>query len=238
MHPRIAERIVAAAGISEGETVLEVGPGRGILTRALLGRGARVVAVEADDALAEGLRRDLAPEIADERLALVVGDIRSFGLAAMPRGYKVVANIPYYITGELFRLFLTAENQPASVTLLVQKEVAERVARAKKESILSLSVAAYGAPAYEFTVPRGAFNPPPAVDSAVLSIRGISRARFASAAEEERFFALLHAGFAHKRKRLAKNLAEAGFAGAAALVGEVRAEDLALDDWLVLLSRS
>ncbi|MDE1944600.1 MAG: ribosomal RNA small subunit methyltransferase A, partial [Patescibacteria group bacterium] len=233
MHRRIAERIAEAAGFAPGDTVLEIGPGTGILTRALLARGARVVAVEADAALAEGLRRDFVDEIARGRLALTTGDIRAFDLAALPAGYQVVANIPYYITGEILRLLLSAANQPAAMTLLVQKEVAERIARAKKGSLLALSVAAYGTPRYEFTVPKGAFRPPPAVDSAVLSVRGISRVRFAGRAEE-RFFALIRAGFAHKRKRLAKNLAEAGFAAAAGAVGNARAEDLSLLEWLAL----
>ena len=122
------------------------------------------------------------------------------------------------------------------MTLLLQKEVAERIARDPKESLLSLSVKAFGSPSYEFTVPKGAFTPSPKVDSAVLSVRGISRARFSSAAEERRFFELMRAGFAHKRKRLAKNLADAGFSADVILkdarLARVRAEDLPLSDWL------
>jgi 16S rRNA (adenine1518-N6/adenine1519-N6)-dimethyltransferase len=117
------------------------------------------------------------------------------------------------------------------MTLLVQKEVAERIARSKKESILSLSVKAYGTPKYEFTVKRGAFNPAPKVDSAVLTIRDISRKNFVTKSEEEKFFALVHAGFAHKRKFVRKNLVEAGLS-----VGDIpeksRAEDLSLEVWL------
>jgi 16S rRNA (adenine1518-N6/adenine1519-N6)-dimethyltransferase len=129
----------------------------------------------------------------------------------------------------------------------VQKEVAERIARSKKESILSLSVKAYGTPKYEFTVPRGAFRPAPNVDSAVLSIRGISRKNFPSITAEEKFFALLHAGFAHKRKLARNNLAEAGFIPAKTAEGsspdaplrgafreKARAEDIPLAEWLAL----
>lgn len=235
MHPRIAERIVAVAGVGPTDTVLEVGPGKGMLTKALLAKAGWVIAVEADGALLRGLRERFASEIAAVRLELVHCDIRTYVLPATP--YHVVANIPYYITGEIIRLFLEAERQPSSMTLLVQKEVAERIARAKKGSILSLSVEAYGDPTYEFTVPRGAFRPAPKVDSAVLSIRSISRRHFASAEEEQRLFALLHAGFAHKRKKLAKNLVETGFE-AVGLPEHARAEDLSLKEWLALAQKA
>jgi 16S rRNA (adenine1518-N6/adenine1519-N6)-dimethyltransferase len=233
MHARIAERIADAAALTRKDVVLEVGPGTGMLTRPLLARAGKVIAVEADAELAQGLRATFAAEIAQGSLELITGDIREFPLETLPEGYKVAANIPYYLTGELIRRLLTAERQPASMTLLVQKEVAERVAREKKGSLLALSVKAYGIPKYEFTVPRGAFRPAPNVDSAVLAIRGISRANFASTEEEARFFELLRAGFAHKRKFLAKNLTEAGIA-AELSDPKARAEDLALSDWLAL----
>jgi 16S rRNA (adenine1518-N6/adenine1519-N6)-dimethyltransferase len=237
MHARIAERIARAARVEQGAQVLEVGPGGGRLTRALLAAGARVIAVETDRAWCEKLAEEFAREIAGGKLALVHGDIRAFNPGSIAGDYALVANIPYYLTGEILRQFLEAAHQPRALTLLVQKEVAERVARSKKESLLSLSVKAFGTPAYEFTVPRGAFVPAPAVDSAVLSIRDISRRNFASAAEEARFFTLLRAGFAHKRKRLAKNLAEAGLA-APGLPENARAEDLPLAAWLSLARRA
>lgn len=231
MHARIAERIAKTAGFVRGATVLEIGPGTGMLTRELLKLGAHVVAVEADRELFEKLQADFADEIARGQLDLRHGDIRAFDIGALSKRYALVANIPYYITGEIIRMFLEADNQPSTMTLLVQKEVAIRIARSKKESILSLSVKAYGTPKYEFTVPRGAFKPAPNVDSAVLSIRDISRKHFASRAQEETFFKLVHAGFAHKRKLLAKNLAEAGFV-IEHIPAKARAEDLALDAWL------
>ena len=258
MHARIAERIVKTAQLPKDATVLEVGPGRGILTRELLKVVKKVIAVEVDKELFEKLQTDFVNELKSKRLELMYGDIRNcpyFHTTVQKWGYHIVANIPYYLTGEIFRLFLTAERQPSSMTLLVQKEVAERVVARKKkplnsargkESILSLSVKAYGTPKYEFTVPRGAFKPAPKVDSAVLSVRGISRENFAAKKEEERFFALLHAGFAHKRKYVRKNLTEAGFSlnapqgGAsgepplAVLAEGARAEDLPLATWLAL----
>jgi len=239
MHPRIAERIVLVAGITHADTVLEVGPGKGLLTRALLAKAKKVIAVEADATLVAGLHESFTDDVRAGRLELIHADIRDFltyplfSAIAENRGYHVVANIPYYITGEILRLFLEGVYQPQSMTLLVQKEVAERIARDRKETLLSLSIKAYGEPHYEFTVPRGAFVPAPAVDSAVLSVRHISRHRFSTPEEEGRFFSLLHAGFAHKRKQLAKNLTEAGFSPAL-VEGKVRAEDLSLDVWLAL----
>jgi 16S rRNA (adenine1518-N6/adenine1519-N6)-dimethyltransferase len=231
IHPRIAQRIAHIPSLTSNSVVLEIGPGRGILTRELLTRSGKVIAVETDHKLVELLQSSFHNDIASGRLELIEEDIRLLDLSLLPQGYQVVANIPYYLTGELFRRFLEHSNQPSAMTLLVQKEVAERIARSKKESILSLSVKAYGTPRYEFTVPRGAFKPPPSVDSAVLTIGDISRARFTSLAEEELFFKLLHAGFAHKRKFLSNNLASAHLS-VSSVPDKVRAEDLSLEAWI------
>lgn len=234
MHARIAERIALSAKLAPDAVVFEIGPGTGMLTRELLKVSQKVIALEADHELLQKLQTDFKEEITEGRLELLSGDIRTFDIASLPKGYSLVANIPYYLTGEIFRMFLESENQPSSMTLLVQKEVAERIARSEKESILSLSVKAYGIPKYEFTVVRGAFRPAPNVDSAVLTVRAISRKNFATKEEEVRFFELLHAGFAHKRKFVRKNLSEEGLP-----VGEIpekaRAEDLPLSMWLSLL---
>ncbi len=240
MHRQTAERIVGAAGVPVGSLVLEIGPGTGMLTRELLKAGYRVLAIEADNTLAPELEETFFEEIARGSLTVVHGDIRNFDTRTVSEPYHIIANIPYYITGEIIRQFLTAPNQPRSMTLLVQKEVAERVAREKKGSLLSLSIKAFGTPTYAFTVPRGAFRPAPNVDSAVLVISNIGRSGF-SEGEEERFFAVLRAGFAHKRKRLLKNLEEhwdkdlVRAAAVEALVGEdARAEELSLKAWRAL----
>ncbi|MHB8660456.1 MAG: 16S rRNA (adenine(1518)-N(6)/adenine(1519)-N(6))-dimethyltransferase RsmA [Minisyncoccota bacterium] len=233
MHARIAERIAMIADLAPGAVAFEIGPGTGMLTRELLKRAKKVIALEADQDLFEKLRVDFAREIAEGQLELSVGDIRTFNISTLPKSYVLVANIPYYLTGEIFRMFLESENQPSSMTLLVQKEVAQRIARSRKGSILSLSIKAYGTPKYEFTVPRGAFIPAPKVDSAVLTVRDISRKNFSTPAEEELFFTLLHAGFAHKRKFVRKNLSEAGLPSGD-LSEKARAEDVELDGWLKL----
>lgn len=237
MHPQIAQRIVAAAEVSSEDTVLEIGPGTGLLTTALLACAKKVVAVEADADLIPLLEEKFALEIQEGRLELRHQDIRSFDPSSLGQ-YRLVANIPYYITGEIIRQFLTSAHKPSSMTLLVQKEVAERIARSKKESLLSLSVKAFGDPSFAFKVPRGAFRPAPNVDSAVLTIKGIRPDAFASSEDEERFFEVLRAGFAHKRKLLARNLEE--IAGREAIlaafareeIGEkARAEDVPLASW-------
>jgi len=234
MHARIAARIAQNAGLTKKSIVFEIGPGTGMLTRELLPQARKVIALEADHELVEKLREDFSGEVAEGRLELRSGDVRAFDPAELPRGYALVANIPYYLTGEIIRLFLETRNQPTSMTLLVQKEVAERIARAKKESILSLSVKAYGEPKYLFTVPRGAFVPAPNVDSAVLTITNISRKNFSTPACEKKFFNLIHAGFAHKRKYVRNNLTDAGFT-AGDIPEKARAEDLTLTDWLGLV---
>jgi 16S rRNA (adenine1518-N6/adenine1519-N6)-dimethyltransferase len=245
MHARIAERIADAAGVGAGDTVLEIGPGTGMLTAPLLARAQKVIAIEADGELVPALQERFARAIADGKLALAHGDVRAFDPSSIPGPYKLVANIPYYITGEIIRSFLEAAHKPESMTLLVQKEVAERIARQKgkraKESLLSVSVKAFGEPKYCFTVPRGAFKPAPGVDSAVLHIGSIRADAFASKGEEERFFAVARAGFAHKRKLLAGNLeavaprAEAMDALVRAGVApNARAEDLSVEEWRAL----
>ncbi len=244
MHPQTAERIVLAAALPEDAVVLEIGPGTGMLTRALLESAKKVIAVEADDALAPELRETFAAEIREGKLDILHEDIRNVESTSIEGEYHVVANIPYYITGEIIRQFLSAEHKPKSMTVLVQKEVAERIARNKgKESILSVSVKVYGTPEYCFTVPRGAFRPAPSVDSAVLAIRAISSESFPSRMAEEYFFTLLKAGFAHKRKRLAKNLevcaSSADIIAAMSEIGltpNTRSEDVTIPQWKKLAS--
>ena len=231
------EKIITAGNISAHDTVIEVGPGEGVLTRELLQRAGKVIALEKDEYLCQTLRVTFQDEISKGRLEIIEGD----ALAYEPHGrYKIIANIPYYITGALIRKFLTAPEQPQRMVLLVQKEIAERIAREKKESILSLSVKAYGTPKLVEKVSRLHFSPPPSVDSAILTVSDISK-RFFDTITEEDFFRVVRAGFASKRKMLANNLS-VGFEKARVttamdacdISAKARAEDVPLEKWKLL----
>lgn len=233
------------AGITPEDTILEIGPGKGALTRELLQTGAHVIAIEKDTELVNFLQKEFSQEIAGGLLHLVSGDIRSITpntLGLRNGRYIVAANIPYYITGEIMRLFLTASVQPRTMALLVQKEVAQRVI-SKRESILSLSVKVYGVPHIAAKVTRGNFSPPPSVDSAILIIERISR-DFFSKIDEKDFFRLVRAGFSSKRKLLASNLANTEHSKDAVLSAfaknnipeKTRAEELSLETWLKLVA--
>lgn len=240
MHAATARRIVSKSGVAPDSHVLEIGPGTGMLTRELLDAGLLVTAIETDTELIPQLEEMFSLEIGKGTLMLIHGDIRTFDLSKLPDPYFVIANIPYYITGEIIRTLLTARHKPGSMTLLVQKEVAVRVARSEKESLLSLSVKAYGTPSIAFLVPRGAFRPAPKVDSAVLHIASI-HSIFRDSEHEAFFFEVLHAGFGQKRKRLAKNLEllstkeriEDVFASLS-LSPNTRSEDVSLSIWITL----
>ena len=240
MHAATARRIVTSSKVPPGSHVLEIGPGTGMLTRELLDAGLFVTAIETDTELIPQLEKLFSVEIATGTLILIHGDIRTFDLSKLPNPYCVIANIPYYITGEIIRTLLTATHKPSSMTLLVQKEVAVRVARSEKESLLSLSVKAYGTPSIAFLVPRGAFRPAPKVDSAVLHIASIHSV-FRDSEHETFFFEVLHAGFGQKRKRLAKNLELlstrehiADEFASLSVSPNTRSEDVVLSTWLAL----
>ena len=236
------EKITDAVSIEPGEVVLEIGPGHGELTERLLRRGARVVAVEKDEALADELCRSFAKEAEEGSLTVIAQDALAVPFADLEGAlktadYKLVGNIPYYITGALLRRFLTTEHQPSRIVFLIQKEVAERIARDPKESLLSLSVKAYGDPHYHGTVKAGSFSPPPKVDSAILVIASISRERFInSEADEEVFFRLLRLTFSQRRKQLKGMLpfiSEENFR-ACKITPTDRPEDVSLEKWLCL----
>jgi 16S rRNA (adenine1518-N6/adenine1519-N6)-dimethyltransferase len=197
-------KIIDAGHLKKTDTVLEIGPGRGVLTEKLLEQVKKVIAVEKDDALVELLQEKFKKEMRSKKLELVHADILDYE----PTGeYKLIANIPYNITGAILEKFLSAGHQPELAVLLVQKEVAERiVAKDNKESILSLSIKAYGVPKYIQTVKAGSFSPAPSVDSAIIAIENISKEFFASFSEKD-FFVMLRAGFKSKRKKLSSNLA-------------------------------
>jgi len=238
-----------AAEITSADTVLEIGPGTGVLTKEILSRGATVVALEADLRAIEVLRETFDTEITDGTLILHHIDVRKLDLATLPlisdQAFKVVANIPYYLSGFLFRTFLESAVQPTDLVYLVQKEVAKRITsdlqRGEKESLLSLSVKAYGTPKYIKTVTRGHFTPPPKVDSGVIAIRNITRENFIDI-EESLFFNILHLGFGQKRKQLLGNLSKqysreilTNTFSTVDIPVSARAEDIPLEKWLKLV---
>jgi 16S rRNA (adenine1518-N6/adenine1519-N6)-dimethyltransferase len=247
--PSALGKIIDAAKIKAGETVLEIGPGTGILTKALLEKGARVIAVEKDARAIELLSDKFVEESSAGMFSLVEEDVLDY---IPPKSYSIVANIPYYITGAILQKFLEKEPRPGRMVLLVQKEVAERIVAGRdgpggrsksggtgKESILSISVKAFGAPKIIARVPRGAFSPPPSVDSAILSIENISDLKFKISGISPRdFFGLIHAGFAHKRKFLRRNLEKKigkktleKTWSRLGLDPNARAEDISLETW-------
>ena len=242
---KIVSDIVLAGKTKKGDVVLEIGPGEGAMTLALLKTGAKVIVVEKDDRLIPFLEEKFSKEILSKQLEILHGDVLDQSVLSKffikNKQYKIIANIPYYITGQIIRTFLETDNQPESMTLLIQKEVAERiVAKDKKESLLSLSIKIYGAPKIMRLVGRGAFRPQPNVDSAVLNIENISKKNF-TGISEKKFFVLIHAGFAHKRKQLLPNLSDVykkedlikAFS-ACKIDTKSRAEDLSLETWLNL----
>jgi 16S rRNA (adenine1518-N6/adenine1519-N6)-dimethyltransferase len=237
--------IVAAGEMLSTDRILEIGPGKGFLTEALLATGASVVALEKDTDLLPILSQTFSSEITSKQLTLAEGDALQFDPATyslLPNTYKLIANIPYYITGAILSRYLSEVAQPSMMVVLVQKEVAERVcARDGKESLLSLSVKVYGEPKLVYRVNKGSFHPIPSVDSAVLQIKNISRKNFSDPHHEETFFKLIHAGFAHKRKFALSNI-QSVFMGSDMLPlfnklnlsPKIRSEDVSLSSWLAL----
>ncbi len=236
IHSWAAKALAHAVPLKEGERYLEIGPGKGILTKELLALGP-VVAVEKDPELVPILHETFKNEIVSGQLTLCEEDVRNISAETLGLdSYVVAANIPYYITGEIIRQFLTAHTQPRGLALLIQKEVAQRII-SKKESILSLSVKAFGTPRIVEKVPAKHFSPPPKVDSAILAIENVTKDFFSDISEAD-FFGVIHAGFASKRKMVANNLAvvygkEKALA-ALALAGiseKARAEDIHVEEW-------
>ena len=237
--PQVISTMIHAGEISKESIVLEVGPGKGALTSKLLETGARVIAIEKDDRAIPFLQEKFFAEIKNQQLEIIHGDILEFDETAhekLKANYVLIANIPYYITGEFLRKFLESNNPPQKIVVMVQKEVAKRVVDAK-ESILSISVKAYGEPKYICSVPRKFFRPMPNVDSAVLMIQHISKSFFEKI-DEKYFFDVLIAGFSHKRKVLIRNLESVIAPKTLKALWEsekwsvhTRAEELSLEQW-------
>lgn len=282
-NPKILKKIADFAKIEKGDAVVEVGSGEGTLTELLLERAGKVIAIEKDERLTELLKEKFKQQIStrltaeqDDKLKIITEDVLQlpsdffadfahFSSKNMTKkssvggSYKLVGNIPYYITGALFKKFMQSQNPPESITFVVQKEVANRImARNGKESILSISIKVYGEPEYGGVVKAGSFYPKPKVDSAIISIRNINKEKFLKSGlvgqvfkdqtlgeQESKFFEILKAGFAHKRKLLMKNLEKISketfdilgrkeIFEKCGIPEKARAENLSIENWVCL----
>ena len=246
--PMALEEIVSAADINPTDTVLEIGPGLGGLTRYLAVSSKQVVAVELDRNLLPPLKAILSPY---KNVRLIQGDILKLSPADLVNesNYIVAANIPYYITSAVIRHLLSSDNKPRRIVLTIQKEVAQRICSAPGDlSLLALSVQVYGKPRIVARIPAEAFYPVPKVDSAVLCI-DIYPSPLISAEYIDTFFRLSKAGFSQKRKMLRNSLSSGLHISpteAADLLVRVnidpqrRAETLSIDEWsqLTLLKQT
>lgn len=233
--------IMKAGELTAHDTVLEIGPGLGVMTIPLTGRVKHVIAVEADKGMTELLARDRP-----KNLEIVEQDFTKFDLTQLPKNYKVVANIPYYLTSKIMRLLLESPNPPKVISVLIQKEVAHRIAAAPGSmSVLALSVQYYGKPEVVGEVERHKFWPPPKVDSAILKVALYDKPIFS--ADTGKLFRLIKAGFGEKRKMLRNSLAgglnisielAAGLVKQAGLVPTARAQELSLGQWEKLYTQA
>jgi 16S rRNA (adenine1518-N6/adenine1519-N6)-dimethyltransferase len=197
--PAALQAMAGAAQIQPGDTVLEIGPGQGALTKLLVGRARQVIAVELDENLAAQTARNFPG------VEVVSQDILKFDLTGLPPGYKICANIPYYLTSNLIRVLSESANPPARAALLVQKEVAERAAaQPGRMSLLSVTAQFYWQASLGRIVPAALFTPPPKVDSQILILSKREEPPFD--ADPQDFFRLVKAGFSQRRKTLLNNL--------------------------------
>lgn len=228
--------ICESAGLKPTDIVLEIGPGLGDLTRQLVKRAGQVIAVEVDQELAIALTK----QVNADNLEIINADILRYDLTGLPPDYKVVANIPYYLTSNLIRILSESPNPPLVMVLLVQKEVAQRLAAAPgRMSLLSLSAQLYYQPKLGPVVAAKLFEPPPKVDSQLIILSRRDKPLFAGL-DIPIYFRIVKAGFAGRRKKLRSSLA-AGLQiskteadellSRSGIDGDRRAQELSLQDW-------
>ncbi len=244
----ILDTIAFSAEIKDGDFVLEIGPGLGTLTSSLLkfaGKNGRVLSIEFD----ENLAKKLPAQFPGKNLEIINADFLDFDLLKLPKNYKVAANVPYYITSKIVEKLLTSENKPSVAALLVQKEVAERMAaKAGELSILAIASQIYAEVSLDILVPREFFTPPPKVDSQVVVLKSrehnlikIFNSKNNCEVSEREFFRIVKAGFAAKRKKIAKSLSAnlaiskertAEILEKCEISPDLRAQDLEIKEWL------
>lgn len=231
------DAMLTGADIGAQDIVLEIGPGPGALTKRLVSQADQVIAVEFDADLARGLPK----RVPAKNLKVVQQDILSFDLTRLPANYKVVANIPYYLTSKLLRTLCESTNPFTKATLLIQKEVAQRVcAKPGSMSLLSVSAQFYCETSLGPVVGAELFTPPPKVDSQILQLTFRTQPLFSGEIDTKMFFRVVKAGFAQRRKTLLNSLGaglQISREQAADLLATVtidpgtRAQNLSLDDW-------
>ncbi len=250
----VLKLITSAAGLTSADVIMEIGPGLGVLTKELARQGGWVVTIELDTKLAAILKQTLA---SFDNVTIINEDILQIDPLALlqeqkvrfpaeissPFSYKVVANLPYYITSPVLRRFLEASLKPQIMVVMVQKEVAEAiVAKPGQMSVLSISVQFYGEPTIISYVPAKCFYPAPEVDSAILKIRLYSQPPI-EITDKESFFGLVRAGFSAPRKQIGNSLARGlelpktdalSLLGKASIVPQRRAQTLTLGEWAKL----
>lgn len=244
--PKVVVEMADAADVSEGDKILEIGPGPGVLTELLIDRGARVLAVELDPKLSRIVRE----RVPSDSLEILQGDVLDFSNADLTKRldagegeYKVVANLPYSITSDALRKFVSEPPRPMSFTVMVQREVADRVTAAPpKMSLLSVVIQVYGEARKVMNVPASSFHPKPEVDSAVLHVRLYSESEMRetmSGIDPEKLLKLAKIGFAERRKQLKntfsglypKDSLDRAFTAAGISPAE-RPERLTVSDWV------
>jgi len=231
----VLDDIVNAANLSTGDSVLEIGPGLGVLTDRLVKKAGKVLAIEFDEKMIEVLKNI----VFSPNLQIENENVLKFNLGKLPKNYKVVANLPYYITSPIIRNFLEFKNKPQIMVLLVQKEVAQRiVAKPGQLSILGVSVQFYSKPEIINIVPKTSFWPPPKVDSAIIKIEVYKKPIFE--VDNKKFFRIVKAGFGEKRKQLANSLSGGlqlskediiKYLNITGIKENSRAEELSLSQW-------
>lgn len=227
------------ADLNKDDFVLEIGPGLGTLTQKLVKQSNSVLAIEFDADLA----KDLPKRVSADNLQIENQDILKFDLTSLPVNYKVIANIPYYLTSNLVRTMSESSNPPLSATLLVQKEVAERIAAGPGEmSLLSVTTQMYFEPSLGPLVPAELFTPPPKIDSQIVHLQRRELPLFGEGSPKK-LFRIVKAGFSNRRKTLLNSLSAGlhktkdhtrDILAEAKIDPQQRPQDLDLDDWIRL----
>jgi 16S rRNA (adenine1518-N6/adenine1519-N6)-dimethyltransferase len=230
----VLRKIIDAAELHPNDIVLEIGPGLGILTIELAKRTKKVIAVEKDMVIAQVLEKILK-ENKINNVKVVNKDILQISNQIQNLNYKLVANLPYYITSPVIRKFLETKDQPKLMILMVQKEVAQRICAAPpKMSLLSVAVQFYAKPEIISYVSKKSFTPSPKVDSAIIKIKPQPIPKI----NTKKFFNLVKNGFSSKRKMLKNNLGiKESILKDLGLNPKTRAENLSIQDWLKLFHK-